>query len=272
VDDAIDQLTPAAAAPLPPPAFSGTRWNGWIILGIGAIALTAFLLVQIVAFTIILMKAHPGAIVSGLSPKAFSQAALIKLITAKNLWFMTVSSEIVLAALTLLLARVWLGAAASTLGLGRAPAIALIAFGVAAGGLLFVASGLTEKAQTLIFGPEPPQIQALLLAQHKGGFNFLLDLMSVSIAAPFAEETFFRGLVFTGLAQRIHVVWAAVISALLFGLAHFEPYSFFPIFVIGLGLAFVYYRTRSLWVSMCAHATVNAISLAIAYLFPQLVK
>jgi membrane protease YdiL (CAAX protease family) len=269
VDDTIDNLTPAAS-PIAAPAFSGARWNGWVLLVVGILCMLAFFAMQTIVFFIILIKAHPGAM--AISPNDLNQNALIKLITAKNLWYMTVTSELVLATSTLLLARYWLGASAKTLGLGKWPATQWIVFGIAGGVLLFLASGIVEKAQSLILGPEPPQFQALLLAQHHGGFNFILDLMSVSIAAPFAEETFFRGLVFTGLAQRIPIVWAAVISATLFALAHFEKYSLLPIFVIGLGLAYVYYTTRSLWASMCAHATVNMISLVIAYLFPALVK
>lgn len=271
MDDTINQLT-QAAKPLPTPAFTGPRWNGWLLLVVSIVGIFAFFAMQTVVFAVIFFKEHPRALSVGVSAGALSQNGMIDLLSAKNLWYISVSSEIVLAVVTLLLARFALGATAKTLGLGKFPAAAWILFGVAAGAGLFLASGIVEKAQTLVFGPEPPQFQALVLLKHRGGWDFFLDLMSVSIAAPFAEETFFRGLIFTGLAQRIPIVWAAVLSAAFFGLAHFEKYSLLPIFIIGLGLAYVYYTTKSLWASMCAHATVNTISLVIAYLFPQLVK
>ena len=65
---------------------------------------------------------------------------------------------------------------------------------------------------------------------------------------------------------------AMVISGAIFGIAHFEKWSFLPIFAIGFGLAWVYYNTRSLWVNIVSHATINSISLVAAYLFPQLIK
>lgn len=271
MDDTIDQLTPAAA-PLSAPAFPGKRWNGWLLLLTGIVGLFSFFATQTIVFAVIFFRDHPHALDLGVSSGALSQTAMIDLLTAKNLWYISVSSELVLALATLVLARYALGATAKTLGLGKVPAAQWILFGIGVGAMLFLASGVVEKAQNLIFGPEPPQFQALVLLKHRGGLDFFLDLMSVSIAAPFAEETFFRGLIFTGLSQRIPVVWAAVISAALFGLAHFEKYSLVPIFVIGLGLAYVYYTTKSLWASMCAHATVNTISLIIAYAFPALVK
>ncbi len=271
MDDTIDKITPTAV-PLPAPAFPGKRWNGWLLLLVGVVGIFAFFAMQTIVFAVVFFRAHPAALIVGVSSGALSQTAMIDLLSAKNLWYISVSSEIVLAVVTLVLARFVLGASARNLGLGKFPALGWIVFGVIAGAGLFLASGIVEKAQTLVFGPQPPQFQALVLLKHHGAKDFLLDLMSVSIAAPFAEETFFRGLIFTGLSQRIPIVWAAVISAAVFGLAHFEKFSLLPIFVIGLGLAYVYYKTKSLWASMFAHATVNSISLIVAYLFPQLVK
>ncbi len=271
MDDTLDQRTPPAAAS-PTPAFSGPRWNGWMLLLISLAGILAFIVTQTVVFATIFFKAHPDALRFGTPAGALSQSGMIDLLSAKNLWYISVSSEVVLAVVTLFLARLALGATPQQLGLGKLPAEKWILFGVAMGVVLVFASGFIEKLQNVVFGPQPPQFQALVLLKHHGNWQFLLDFMSVSIAAPFAEETFFRGLIFTGLSQRIPVVFAVIISAAVFGLAHFEKFSVLPIFVIGLGLAYVYYTTRSLWASMAAHATVNTISLVVAYAFPQLVK
>ncbi len=154
------------------------------------------------------------------------------------------------------------------LGLGRPPKGLWVLRGVAVGVVLVFASSIIEAGLKSLFGSHT-QPQALALAKHHGAFAFLLDFMSVAIAAPVAEEVFFRGFVFAGLAQRMAPVWAMVISAVFFGAAHLEKWAFLPIFAIGLGLAWAYYTTRSLWVSIVGHATVNTISLVIAYSFPQ---
>ncbi|MEE9285847.1 MAG: type II CAAX endopeptidase family protein, partial [Dehalococcoidia bacterium] len=56
------------------------------------------------------------------------------------------------------------------------------------------------------------------------------------VVAPLAEETFFRGFVFTGLRRRLGLRGAAVAASGLFALAHIQPISYVPIFMIGLVL------------------------------------
>jgi membrane protease YdiL (CAAX protease family) len=271
VDDASDTLvSPAVSAT---PAFSAPRWNGWVLLLISLVGIFAFFATQTVAFAFVFIKAHPDIFrVSHVPREWVSQTAIINLISAKNLWLTTVASEVVLVALTIVLARAAFGATGRALGLGAAPSVGRVLYGVLAGVALVVLSSLVEEVQNLIFGAHPAQFPAQGLLTHHGLVDFALDFSSVSIAAPFAEELFFRGLIFGGLVQRMTPLYAALISAALFAGAHLEKWSFLPICAIGLGLAYIYYSTRSLWVNMVAHATVNGISLIIAYLFPQLVK
>ena len=49
-------------------------------------------------------------------------------------------------------------------------------------------------------------------------------------------------------------------SALLFALIHASLVALVPILVLGLGLALVYHRTRSLLAAIMMHATVNGVS------------
>jgi membrane protease YdiL (CAAX protease family) len=79
------------------------------------------------------------------------------------------------------------------------------------------------------------------------------------VAAPLSEEFFFRGFVFSGLV-RWGFVPAAAISALLFTLAHFDPGSIIPFFVIGLMMAGLFYSRGSLWDSIIFHALFNSTS------------
>ena len=60
--------------------------------------------------------------------------------------------------------------------------------------------------------------------------------------------------------------WAFFGSAALFAAIHLSLLSLLPIFVLGLGLAWVYDRTKSLLAPMAMHATVNGISVALALL------
>jgi len=272
VDNAAsDQLLEQASEG---PAFHGPRWNGWAVAALAILCILAFFVTQTVIFSYVLFKDHPefvrypGELLRQLADPQFVPKSL----TAKNLWLISVISEAALALMTIGFAQAVFRATPASLGLNtrRRPQFWLLA-GIGAGAGLFVVSLILEGVLTAIFGPHP-QPQALALAQHHGAFDFALDFMSVAIAAPIAEEIFFRGFVFAGLVQRMSPMFAMVISGALFGLAHFEKWSLLPIFAIGFGLAWVYYNTRSLWVNIVSHATINTISLVVAYIFPQLIK
>ena len=56
------------------------------------------------------------------------------------------------------------------------------------------------------------------------------------------------------------LVWAIVLSALIFGVAHADPGSFVVLFFIGLALAFVRWRTDSLWPGILLHMLNNGIA------------
>jgi membrane protease YdiL (CAAX protease family) len=100
-------------------------------------------------------------------------------------------------------------------------------------------------------------------------------VLAIVLVAPIAEEIFFRGVVFNAW-MREHGVRVAIIgSALLFAAIHADPSSgetlvasiarVVPIFGLGLGLAFVYWRTGSLLAPIGLHMGFNAISLAITF-------
>ena len=93
-----------------------------------------------------------------------------------------------------------------------------------------------------------------------------LVILAVVIVAPVAEEAFFRGVVFNAWLREAGRRWAFFGSAALFAAIHLSLLSLLPILVLGLGLAWVYDRTKSLLAPMAMHATVNGISVALALL------
>jgi membrane protease YdiL (CAAX protease family) len=87
------------------------------------------------------------------------------------------------------------------------------------------------------------------------GFVFV-----VAVAAPLGEELFFRGFVFNVLRYRFDVTAAVWLSAALFAVLHVSVKNFIPILVIGVLLARLYLRTRSLWSCVVMHGTFNFLS------------
>ena len=84
------------------------------------------------------------------------------------------------------------------------------------------------------------------------------------LAAPIAEETFFRGFLFPALRVRWGTFWAALASGLVFAALHFNLGSIVPFTVIGMLLAWAYVFSGSLWVAIAAHFIFNSVSFGIA--------
>jgi membrane protease YdiL (CAAX protease family) len=60
------------------------------------------------------------------------------------------------------------------------------------------------------------------------------------------------------------------LSGLLFALGHVDKWNILPLWLLGIGLAYVYYRTGNIWANIVTHATINGIDLLLPLLVPQL--
>jgi membrane protease YdiL (CAAX protease family) len=94
-------------------------------------------------------------------------------------------------------------------------------------------------------------------------------LFGGAIVAPFVEEVFFRGFVFSGLRSKWDWRLAALASSALFALAHILPTSMLPIFILGLVFAFLYQVSGSIWPSILMHVLTNTLALTAAYASSQ---
>ena len=92
--------------------------------------------------------------------------------------------------------------------------------------------------------------------------SLILTGVALVAVAPVAEEVFYRGLVFGGL-QRWGFWPAAVISGLIFSGVHLDPGSLIPFFIIGVTLAWLFWRRGNLWESVAFHVLFNAISFSL---------
>jgi membrane protease YdiL (CAAX protease family) len=87
--------------------------------------------------------------------------------------------------------------------------------------------------------------------------------------APICEELFFRSFVFMGLLKGMPVGGAIVFSALIFAVAHGDVGSFLVLFFIGLALAFLRWRTRSIWPGILLHLLNNFVA-SLTIILPML--
>ena len=103
----------------------------------------------------------------------------------------------------------------------------------------------------------------------KGLGGLFLALLLGAIIAPIAEETFFRGYLYAGLRSLWGPSKGIVLSAAIFAAVHILPGVLFPIFLIGLVLAWLYERTGSLWPSIVLHGAMNALAFLASYFAKQ---
>jgi membrane protease YdiL (CAAX protease family) len=108
-------------------------------------------------------------------------------------------------------------------------------------------------------------------------FQFMTDSMSPGmlilsflvavIGAPISEELVFRGIALPVAAKHLGTVPAVMLISIIFALIHLNTASFFPLFVLAIGLAAAYLYTQSILVPILMHAMFNAVQLGLFFLY-----
>lgn len=108
------------------------------------------------------------------------------------------------------------------------------------------------------------------LQQYFGGEDFtpihaVAVLLYGGFLVPIAEELLFRGLLFRWLRQRFDFGAAAFISAAVFGVAHARPDQIVIAGLLGLPMAWLYEKSRSLAPAILMHQTYNSLALMMTF-------
>ena len=108
-----------------------------------------------------------------------------------------------------------------------------------------------EPQPILVILQEEDHIPSLI---YMGFFTALLG--------PILEEVFFRGFAYSVFKKKLGIFAGIVLSAAFFAYVHANLASFFPIFCLGVLLAYIYERTGSLIPSMTIHIIHNSVTFA----------
>ncbi len=95
--------------------------------------------------------------------------------------------------------------------------------------------------------------------------EYLLGLWVIALIPGIAEEFFFRGLILKGY-EEFGSKKAVLISALLFGMFHFNVQNFIGPFFLGLIFGYMVIRTNSIYPAIASHFINNALSVTMAFL------
>jgi membrane protease YdiL (CAAX protease family) len=97
---------------------------------------------------------------------------------------------------------------------------------------------------------------------------YIIFLLFIAIGAPFVEEISFRGLMWGAIVKKGWSPWiATAVSAVAFGLFHFEPLRVVALIAAGFVLGIVRHYA-GLAASMLSHAIVNTIGVVFMLLAP----
>ena len=123
---------------------------------------------------------------------------------------------------------------------------------------------IVSLSQIARFSPKYQQVSEVI---YSGGL--FMEIVSAVIAAPILEELFFRGMIYKRLQDMINVKAAVIVSALFFGAFHGNLVQFVYAFIIGLMLAYVYEKFKTIWAPVIFHIGANLISVLITEFMPQ---
>ena len=91
----------------------------------------------------------------------------------------------------------------------------------------------------------------------------------ICLFGPFIEELLFRGSIQKLLLKDHSPMKAILITALIFVVIHINPAQVVNAFFLGLLLGWLFYRTGSLWPSICAHILNNSLSVLLSKALPE---
>lgn len=104
----------------------------------------------------------------------------------------------------------------------------------------------------------------LIEAALQGGLSVGANLLVLAAVPAFCEELLFRGYVQRQAERGLGVIGGVLFSGIVFGLYHLRLTQALPLCVLGVYLAYLVWRTGSLWNAMAVHFANNAFSVLLA--------
>jgi len=81
----------------------------------------------------------------------------------------------------------------------------------------------------------------------------IFPLLFVGVGPAFVEEMLFRGVILNGFKENYSHKKAIIVSSLLFGIVHLNPWQFVTAFIMGIVSAWVCLKIKALTLSIYMH-------------------
>jgi membrane protease YdiL (CAAX protease family) len=107
------------------------------------------------------------------------------------------------------------------------------------------------------------------LLRADGIAEAILIIFIVSVVPAVCEEVFFRGFVMKSFEYKYTPFISALITAVFFGLYHFNPYGLIALIALGVYIGFATYMSNSIFVAMALHFINNFIAIMAFFIFGE---
>lgn len=105
-----------------------------------------------------------------------------------------------------------------------------------------------------------------IILHMDGPAELVLNLLTVGVVAAVGEELVFRGILQQQLSrvikQPILAIW---VTAIVFSAIHLQFAGFLPRMFLGVGLGYLFYWSKSLWLPILAHFIFNSLQVVVYY-------
>ena len=118
-----------------------------------------------------------------------------------------------------------------------------------------------------ILGPYPKEfVEPIMKWFPKTWLEFIPWIIGIAVSAGICEETLFRGFIQNSLEKSWGSIKALIISSILFGAFHLDPWRSPPAILIGLVAGLLLLKTRSLYTAITLHITTNSIAQLLVFI------
>ncbi len=90
-----------------------------------------------------------------------------------------------------------------------------------------------------------------------GSFDLFLLIFTIGVTPAVCEEILFRGYFQRTLQENMAEPWHYILAGFVFALFHQRTLNLLSLFITGVYLGFIFYRSKSIYTSMTAHFTFN---------------
>jgi len=182
-----------------------------------------------------------------------------------NFTFSMVVQVLVTIILVLLFTIVFNQANMKDLGLKGVEFRTFIKYGILGGLILIAFIQLTGQFINLLHPELEPQMFETVLRSVVNPGEFLILLLLGAVLVPFAEELFYRGMIYPVFRKHIGPLWGALFAGSFFGLAHWDLWRMIPLTAGGFVLCYLYEKTGSIIIPTVAHGLWNGVMAIIVY-------